>query len=161
MTSKYAAVTGSEHLFLDRNYLIVQAWGDVPVSYVQDNECINECSFLDLKVNKWEINRRWSDRQSIEPWIRIEILRGQLLDEYLENKNCPLCIDSACESLISFELDEGGIDLDELLLLRFVSVFIAQSKVYKLTDRFEEIDSRTISALPTKEAVREKLIRCG
>lgn len=160
MTSKYAAVTGSESLFPERDYLIGQAWGDVPVSYVQDNECINECSFLDLKINKWEMNKRWSDRQNVEPWIRIEIIKGLLIDEYLENKKYPLYMDCACESLIVFELDEGGIAIDELLLLRLVSVFFPQSKVYRLTDRFEEIDSRAISGLPTKEVVREKLVSC-
>lgn len=57
LTNRYAVVVESGSDLPDREILVSRAWGDVPVSYIQDQEAFNDCSFLDLKVNKWELNR--------------------------------------------------------------------------------------------------------
>ena len=160
MSNRYAVVLGAGSILPDRGFLIGQAWGDVPVSYVQDHEVFNECSFLDLKINKWEINSQWSSKQESEPWIRIEILKGQVLEEYLRNKGCPLSVEVARETLIIFEMDEGGAAVDDMLLLRLVSVFYGRFRVYRWSDRIEEVSENIISSLPALHTVRERLNKC-
>nr|WP_288912674.1 hypothetical protein [uncultured Pseudomonas sp.] len=160
MRNRYAVVLDAGSILPDRAFLSSQAWGDVPVSYVQDHEFINECSFLDLKVNKWEIDSRWSIKQESEPWIRIEVFKGQALEEYLLNEDCPLSIEAARETLIIFGLDEGGTSVDDMLLLRLVSVFYGRFRVYRWSDCIEEVSENTIAYLPALDVVRERLHKC-
>ncbi|WP_092418662.1 hypothetical protein [Pseudomonas sp. NFPP07] len=160
MSSRYAVVLGPGSILPDRGFLISQAWGDVPVSYVQDHEIFNECRFLDLKINKWELNSRWSNKQDSEPWIRIEILKGQVLEEYLQNEGCPLSVEVARETLMIFDLDEGGSAVDDMLLLRLVSVFYDRFRVYKWSDRIEEMSANSIASLPARDTIRERLVKC-
>lgn len=160
MSSRYAVVLEAGSILPDRESLISQAWGDVPVSYVQDHEIFNECSFLDLKVNKWELNSQWSSKQQSEVWIRIEILKGQVLEEYLKNEGCPVPVEAACETLIVFELDEGNSAVDNMLLLRLISVFYERFRVYKWSDRIEEMNANIIASLPGRNTVRDQLIKC-
>lgn len=161
MSNRYAVVLGPGSILPDRELLISQAWGNVPVSYVQDHEDLNECSFLDLKINKWEVNSQWSSTQDSESWIRIEILKGKVLEEYLQNEGCPLSVEVARETLVVFELDEGGIAVDDMLLLRLVSVFYGRFRVYRWSDRIEEVSANTFASLPARHRVRERLIKCG
>lgn len=161
MSVRYVVVFEAGSILPDREFLISKAWGNLPVSYVQDHETLNECSYFDLKVNKWEVNSSWSDKQESEPWIRIEILKGGALKEYLHNENCPLSIDFECETLMIFWLDEGGAEMDEILLLRLVSVFYGRFKVYIWSDCvIEEVSANIISFLPNQQTVRERLIKC-
>jgi hypothetical protein len=157
MSSKYAAVLRRETSLPERELLIGQAWGDVPVSYVQDQECLNDCSFLDLKINKWEVNPNWSGRQDSDVWIRIEILKEARLVEYLQNEVCPLSVDVDHEILVVFELDEGWSAFDNLLLLRLVSAFCDFSKIYKWCGIFQELSSGVFSCLPSKNDICERL----
>ncbi|RFD26913.1 hypothetical protein CER19_20020 [Pseudomonas sp. GL93] len=160
MNIRYAVVLEAGSILPDRDFLISQAWGDVPVSYVQDHEVFNECSYLDLKINKWEVNREWSNRPDSDAWIRIEILRAQNLEEYLRSDECSLPIDTECDALLTFELDEGGGVMDEMLLLRLLSVFYGQFKVYRCSDFIEEVSADTIASLPERSAILDKLTRC-
>lgn len=160
MNSKCAVVLGVGSVLPERDCLIRKAWGNVPVSYFQDEEDLNACSFLDLKINKWEINGEWSCRQFEEPWIRIEVLRGQVLVEHLRAETWSPPMNSAEETLIIFKLDEGGSELDEVLLLRLVSVFFGDGKLYRWCDGFQEIGEGAIAALPTLQALQERMLKC-
>ena len=157
MNHRYAVVLDAGSVLPDRASLVSLAWGDVPVSHVQDHELINECSFLDLKVNKWEIDSRWSSKQESEPWIRIEVFKGQALEEYLLSEGFPLPLDAASETLIIFGLDEGGTSVDDMLLLRLVSVFCGRFSVYRLSDHVEKMSENTMASLPAVHTVREQL----
>ncbi|WP_053162415.1 hypothetical protein [Pseudomonas brassicacearum] len=160
MGSKYAVVLGQDTVLPERDSLISQAWGDVPVSYVQDQEIFSECSFLDLKINKWEVNTQWSSRQGSEPWIRIEILKEKALEEYLQDEGHSLPVEVSRDVLVVFELDEGGVALDEMLLLHLVSVFYKSCKVYKWCDDFQEVNEETFTTLPATHIIQERLLRC-
>lgn len=157
MGSKYAAVLRRETSLPERELLIAQAWGDVPVSYVQDQERLNECSFIDLKINKWEINSKWSGQQDSDVWIRVEILKEAALVEYLQNEVCPLSVDVEHQILVIFELDEGWSAFDNLLLLRLISAFCGFSKIYKWCGIFQELSSGVFSCLPSKNDIYERL----
>jgi hypothetical protein len=160
MGSGYAVILGMGSSLPDRGLLLSQAWGDVPVSYIQDHEDTNECTFLDLKVNKWEVNSQWSNKQVSEPWIRIEMLKGQALEQYMRGEGLPFPIEVEHEALMIFELDEGGTELDEMLLLRLLSVFCGSSKVYRLSNCIEDVSESIIDTLPSCHTVRELLIKC-
>ncbi|WP_238704396.1 hypothetical protein [Pseudomonas sp. RU47] len=144
----------------DREILVSRAWGDVPVSYIQDQESFNDCSFLDLKVNKWELNKKWSAKQNSELWIRIEKLKGVALDDFLYRDGSLWPVDMAEKTLIIIELDEGGSALDHCLLLRLVSVFLGQFRVYRWSDGIEEVSEEIAASLPAQQTVLERLIRC-
>lgn len=160
MSMKCAVVLQRGADLPERGALISRAWGDVPTSYFQDEEDLNVCSFLDLKINKWEINIEWSRKQIEEPWIRIELLKGRALAEYLRNEACPPPVNANEEILLLFELDDGGSELDEMLLIRLVSVFFGVGKLYHWCDGFREISESAIAALPPPEAVRKRLLTC-
>lgn len=160
LTNRYAVVVESGSDLPDREILVRRAWGDVPVSYIQDQESFNDCSFLDLKVNKWELNKKWSAKQNSELWIRIEKLKGVALDEFLHRDGSLWPVDMAEKTLMIIELDEGGSALDHCLLLRLVSVFLGQFRVYRWSDGVEEVSEEIAASLPAQQAVLERLIRC-
>ncbi|WP_339494669.1 hypothetical protein [Pseudomonas sp. RA_105y_Pfl2_P56] len=160
MTNRYAVVVESGSDLPDREVLVSRAWGDVPVSYIQDQEAFNDCSFLDLKVNKWELNREWSAKQDSELWIRIEKLKGSALDDFLHRDGSLWPVDLAEKTLMIIELDEGGSALDHCLLLRLVSVFMEQFKVYRWSDGIVEVSDEIVASLPAQQAVLERLIGC-
>ena len=107
MSDKYVVVLDAGSDLPERDYLISNAWGDVPVSYVQDEVAFNECSFLDLKVNKWEVNNEWSKQQVSEPWIRIEKVEGEVLNDFLLNESSSWPKENVPEKIITIELDEA------------------------------------------------------
>jgi hypothetical protein len=155
MSDEYVVAVGREASLPPRNVLISQAWGSLPVSYFQDHEDLDECSFLDLKVNKWEINDLWAGN-GIEPAIRIDILKGAALSDFMRNHDFPIsCV--AYERLLVLKLDEGAEAIDEMLLLRLISVLVGIGKVYVLRQRVEELTEGSINAMPTVGAVVEKL----
>ena len=160
MSNRYAVVLEPGAHLPERDALVSQAWGSVPVSYFQDREVFSDCSFLDLKVNKWEVNREWSSKQSSEPWIRIEKFKGQSLDEFLRKEGAVLPVDMAGITLMIIEMDEGGIALDYCLLLRLVSGFLDQFKVYRWSGSLEEVFQNTIVSLPDRHGILEQLIKC-
>ncbi|MEL4168391.1 hypothetical protein [Pseudomonas sp. ZS001] len=161
MSSKYAVVIKQGIALPEREILVRRAWGDVPASYIQDQEVFNECRFLDLKVNKWVVNKQWSNQQNSEPWIRVEMLKGGALKEYLRNESCSLSLDVTDEALVILELDEGGLELDEVLLLSLVSAFHSGYKIYRWVDGFQEVGEDIFISLPTQHAIRERLLTCA
>ncbi|WP_175654038.1 hypothetical protein [Pseudomonas sp. Marseille-P9899] len=160
MSDKYAVVLEPGLVLPERGLMVSQAWGDLPVSYFQDQEVFNDCSFLDLKVNKWECNSLWGSKQEVEPWVRIEIFRGPALSEYLQNEGSFLFEEFSGGALIVLELDEDGSEIDEVLLLRLVSVFLGRFKVYKWSESIREISVDMIASIPAKYTVRERLFKC-
>lgn len=160
MSRKFAVVLGAGTSLPERDHWVRQAWGSVPVSFVQDDEFLNSCSFLDMKVNKWEVNPQWSSKQEVEPWIRIEITKRPKLEQCLQNEAFPLSADAACETLLLFELDEDGCELDDLMLRRLVSVFLGRGKVYEWCDGFQEVREGDVAFLPTQPTVHELLLKC-
>ena len=159
MSRKFAVILGAETLLPERDLWVSQAWGDVPVSFIQDDEVLNGCSFLDIKVNKWEVNPLWSSRQEVEPWIRIEIFKSGQLEQFLQTETFPVSVDAACETLMLFELDEGGSELDFLMLRRLVSVFFGRGKVYESCGGFREVSERDFVFLPSKPNIHEQLLK--
>jgi hypothetical protein len=160
LDNRYAVVVESGSDLPDREILVSRAWGDVPVSYFQDQESFNDCSFLDLKVNKWELNKEWSAQHDSELWIRIEKLKGVALDDFLRRDGSLWPVDMAEKTLMIIELDEGGSALDHCLLLRLVSVFLGQFRVYRWSDGIEEVSEEIAVSLPAQQDVLERLIRC-
>jgi hypothetical protein len=160
MSDKYVVVLDAGTDLPERDYLISNAWGDAPVSYVQDEVAFNECSFLDLKVNKWEVNNEWSKQQVSEPWIRIEKVEGEVLNDFLLNEGSAWPKENVPEKIITIELDEGGSEVDEILLQRLIAVFFGRFKVYRCSDRIEEVSQGTIDTIPTLDAIHERIRRC-
>ncbi|WP_057434797.1 hypothetical protein [Pseudomonas syringae group genomosp. 3] len=160
MTDKYAVALDSGVVLPERENLIRQAWGDVPVSHFQDEDVLNDCSFLDLKINKWEVNKQWSVQQESEPWIRMEILRGQALEEYLRNDGEALRNNTQHEALVVIEMDEGGMEIDDFLLMRFISVFNESFKVYRFCDGFQEVNKEVLASIPARNTIMERLVGC-
>lgn len=144
----------------ERDALVAQAWGDVPVSYFQDAGRLSACSFLDIKVNKWELNSEWSREQGGEPFIRIELLREDSREDMSRVESFSPPMDGKREALIVFELDDGGNEVDEVLLLRLVSFFAGGSRIYRWSDGFHEVTESIFASLPTREIVHEWLQMC-
>lgn len=160
MGTKFIVVLKGGVKLPERKFLIDQAWGDFPVSYFQDDESLGECNFLDIKVNKWEINSEWSVLQGDAPWIRVEMLRGASLEEYLNDQGVFPLINGCGELLLVFELDDGGNELDEILLLRLVMVFWGGGVIYRWDDGFHVVDESVLASLPGLGVVRSRLLRC-
>ncbi|HHA2536782.1 TPA: hypothetical protein ACOEBE_004477 [Stenotrophomonas maltophilia] len=158
MGTGYVVVLVAEGVIPERESLVCQAWGEVPISYFQDHESLNECSFIDLKVNKWEINAEWSRKSEVEPWIRIEILRGGAVAEYLVAQGLSLVVEGG--ALLSIEMDDGGGEIDEILLVNLVSVFMPGNRVFQWRGGLSEIDGEYISRFPAREEVLERLRHC-
>lgn len=106
----------------ERDPLLRRAWGDLPVSFCQDQEDLNACAYLDVKVNKWEIDKRWSAIQPREPWIRLEFFRGDSLRVFLAECGVSLVIWGAPECLVVLRIDEGGWEIDRRLAMTLASV---------------------------------------
>lgn len=158
MGTRYVVVLVAEGMIPERESLVRQAWGEVPISYFQDHESLNECSFIDLKVNKWEVNAEWSRKSEVEPWIRIEILRGGAVAEYLVAQGLSLVVERG--GVLSIEMDDGGCEVDEILLVNLVSVFMPGNRVFQWRDGLSEIDGEYISRFPAREEVFERLRHC-
>ncbi|MFL6956882.1 hypothetical protein ACJ7C5_03790 [Nocardiopsis yanglingensis] len=160
MSRKYAIALHFPVVLPQRDVWIRAAWGDVPVSYFQGDEDLNNSSFLDLKVNKWEIGSdEWAGM--IEPFIRIEILRAHALVEHLGETEYRPPVDAAQQTLVVLELDEGGSELDECLLKRLVSILADGNRLYCCNDGFELAGGKVAQAFPTLKEVQLKLQQKG
>ena len=158
METGYVVVLNAGEAIPERSSLVYQAWGDVPFSYFQGHESMAESGFLDLKVNKWEVNAEWSRNSDGEPWIRIEIVRGARVAEWLATHGLA-CMAGMGGVLLIAEMDDGGGELDEVLLARLVSVFIPRNRAFHWCNELNEIDGEYISRLPSREEVLERLRR--
>lgn len=75
IVKKYTAFLNGVRPIPQRDVWIRSAWGDVPISYVQDHEFLTNATFFDVKVNKWETDKRAAFDMPDDVWIRIEIKR--------------------------------------------------------------------------------------
>lgn len=149
---RYAVFLGSNYHFPSRGMLFSCAWGSLPASYFQDDEALEKCSFIDMKVNKWEVNERWRLRQADEPWIRVELVRGDDVAEYLAAFSSVLPAGRIINTVALFDMDEGAEEVDEILLLRIAFAFSGGDSIY-LTDGsvvdadFSLLDSSSVDAI--------------
>lgn len=133
MSIKYLTIFNKNSTPPERQDLINRAWGDLPTSHIQGGEKIKDSDYLDIKVNKWEVNPLWSKRQSPEPFIRIEILKDEKLNSYLKSSGLTdrLAVESNFAMVI--EMDEGAIDIDQVLMLNLFAVLSNFSDIFKLS----------------------------
>ena len=116
--------------------------------------------FLILKLISGKLIASGVSCKGGAPWIRVEILRGAPLEGYLKGQGVFPLIKGSGELLLVFELDDGGNDLDEILLLRLVMVFWGAGIIYRWDDGFHVVDENAIASLPGLEVVRSRLLRC-
>ncbi|PZS93352.1 hypothetical protein A7X83_06045 [Stenotrophomonas maltophilia] len=160
MSRKYAISMHSSIVLPQRSVWLRAAWGDLPVSYFQSDESLNDCSFIDLKVNKWEISGSGA-QGDLDPFIRVEIINGRELVDYLgDTEFCPP-VDVAEETLLVFELDDGGDESDEWLLMRLVSVVAEDNRLYCWRDGFQQIGREFSCTVPALGDVRMRLQQRG
>ena len=159
MYSKYLVMIDVDTSLPSRKSMVEIAWGeDVPISFVQDNEVFNEASYLDFKVNKWEVNQKWSEMQDEEPWIRLEIIRDIQIKDYVSENKLTFSFDYKRYYLVALELDDGWQEIDQALLARVVVSLAKNKKVYAFDDNEGYIDcTDTLSSLPSKKTVRKSI----
>ncbi|WP_312935803.1 hypothetical protein [Pseudomonas sp.] len=157
MRARYVVVVEGDSILPERDSLIESAWGDLPVSYIQGNEKLNESDFLDFKINKWEINNNWSNKQSSEPFIRLEILKQDSLVEYVVKEGLILPAHNYSGFLLVFEIDSNAELVDEISLFRVLSVFSDEYKVYRWTNTVEALGSEFFSLVPSREKLMEMI----
>lgn len=160
MSRKYAIALHASVVLPQRDAWIHAAWDDVPVSHFQSDEDLNNCSFLDLKVNKWEIGSEERAEES-EPFIRVEILRAHALVEHLGETVYRQPVDAAQEIILVLELDDGGNELDEGLLKRLVSILAEGNRLYCWKDGFRLAGMEFAQAVPTLKDVQLGLQQKG
>ncbi|MRJ43377.1 hypothetical protein KF946_07890 [Idiomarina loihiensis] len=159
MYSKYIILIDKNATLPSRSSIVESAWGnDVPISFIQDNEVLNDASYLDFKVNKWEANSKWSEMQDDEPMIRVEIFREERVADFLRDNELWFAFDYEHYFLVALELDDGWHEVDQFLLARVVKVLAENQKVYAYDDVKGYIDCGDyLQSLPSKEAVRKSV----
>jgi len=157
MYSKYIVLINKSIFLPSRISLLEKAWGEeLPVSFLQDAEELDAASYLDVKVNKWEANDKWSKMQAEEPWIRIEILRDNSLENFLRKNKRLFFVDNESCFLVVLELDSGWQDIDQILLARLVKEVSETDQCYACDDSGKYIAcSKYLKSLPSKEAVKK------
>jgi hypothetical protein len=130
----------------------------VPVSYVQDDENLNFCGFLELKVNKWEINTESRECGRFEPYIRCKISKAGAAETSRASFDFSSLLGAGCETYIVLESDEDAGEVDNMLLLRLVAVLSRAGKAYVLRDRLNEMSEDELRAVPTKSVVLTRLM---
>ncbi|WP_417440284.1 hypothetical protein [Idiomarina sp.] len=159
MYSKYIILIDKNATLPSRSSIVERAWGkDVPISFVQDNEVLNDASYLDFKVNKWEANGKWSEMQDQEPLIRVEIFREERIADFMRENELQCTFDYEGYFLVALELDDGWHEVDQFLLARVVNVLAENQKLYAYDDVKGYIDcGDCLQSLPSKEAVRKSV----
>jgi len=138
MVSKYFIFFDKKILIPARNTWIKKAWGNLPYSYVQDDEDLNKATYLDLKINKWEVDRKWSTHQAEEPWIRIELLNGVDVSNCLSENG--FNHEKTPGFLLFFELDGDGDEIDYDLLDSLVASLVNQQECNIYDELHNQID---------------------
>jgi hypothetical protein len=146
---EYWVVLNAGRADLERKALLCRAWGRLPVSYVQDHEDLASCTYLDVKVNKWEIDSLWSKLQPQEPWIRLEFFRGELLDPLLGKYGLSLASRKSCNTIVVIRVDEGGSDIDRKLALALASALTSGESIYQVDNEGLLQRSITSEDVPT------------
>lgn len=157
MSFKFFVVSKVRDPLPARAALLADAWGDLPVSYMQGHENLNKASFIDAKVNKWEVNHRWGDVYGIEPTVRVELLKGDALKAYVDDEQWVPKVDLETDRLVVLERDEGGSEIDDVLALALLSVFARGGECYRLEEGLHELREAFLSSLPSKDAIRSAI----
>lgn len=162
MYPKYVVLIKKDARLPSRQVLLDEAWGEnMPISYIQDEEALDAASYLDIKVNKWEINPAWSTLQDEEPWIRIEIFRKKGVDEFRGGIARNFSSNLEGYILLSFELDDGWDEIDLLLLGRLVKVISINNECYALNDSGEYMHCEDLFYSIPSVSVIQKLLLFG
>ncbi|BFM49948.1 hypothetical protein [Marinomonas sp. THO17] len=159
MYSKYIVLIDNKVPLPSRASIVNDAWGEsIPVSFVQDAEVLNDASYLDLKVNKWEANGKWSEMQEQEPWIRVETYRDERVREFLDENQLRLTVNNKNCFLVALELDDGWQEIDQVLLACVVKALVKIQNIYAYDDVKGYIDCGDyLKSLPSKESVRKSV----
>ncbi|MDH4608949.1 hypothetical protein [Pseudomonas sp. BN102] len=161
MYRKYFVVCEDLEGFPCREEFIEKAWGDLPVSFFQDDEFLSKASYLDVKVNKWEVSQEWSTLQEVEPCIRIDFLRDERLAEFCREVRLSGCEVSSAEVVLVLELDGEGMELDELLLASMVRVLSETYQCYALDELPMLLDGKFFLVVPSREDLMAALLIKG
>ena len=157
MYSKYIVFIDNKVPLPERISIISRSWGeDIPISFSQDNEVLNDASYLDLKVNKWEANSKWSEIQNQEPWIRVEIYRDEQVGEFVLKNKLRLNFDCDNYFLLVIGLDDGWQEIDQILLGCIVKATMKSYQTYGYDDTKGYIICHDyLNSLPSKDTVRQ------
>ena len=128
MISKYIVLFEKTNQLPDRQTWVEKSWGYLPTSYSQDNEDLNKATYLDVKVNKWELNNKWSSSQLDEPIIRIEMIRGKSLAEFAPTNDLQEGQDPTL--LLIFELEGDGVEVDYNLFVNLISELVKKQNCF-------------------------------
>jgi hypothetical protein len=137
MNFRYAIALDKGVFLPCRDVWLEEAWGELPVSYIQGDYDLNECDFLDVKVDKWEVSPEWRKRYRAhpEPMINIKIYKGRKLKKYLRSTGCPIPEVLAGKIFVTLELEGDGEAIDEMLMERLVSFFSGEARLYRRSRR--------------------------
>jgi len=162
MHPTYFVVLEAGRRLPERSALLKRAWGDLPVSYIQDRAKINSCSYLDVKVNKWEVDKRWSIMSTQEACIRIEFLRRDKLANFINERDLPLAVNTGSDVLVVLQIDGDVPEIEaDRKLAEALAVAIADGGrlyVYDEGMLSTESNSQPISAL-SAPALKDLLLR--
>jgi len=102
-------------------------YSELQISYVSNDVDLNKATMLDFKVDKWAVDPRWRDLQEDEPFIRIELLRGDQCRSFLKENERAIdsqALTSSENYIVAMELDDGDIhEIDIAILARLASWF--------------------------------------
>jgi hypothetical protein len=159
MHSKYIILIDKGIKLPNIRSLFNKAWGhDLPISFIRDAQDLESACFVDVKVNKWEANEKWSGIQLEEPWIRIEIVRNQALEEFIMENEIQGLVDSKKMFLIALELDGQATEIDRILIGYLVKAIADTHRAYIYDESYQYIDcSEYLQSLPPAHVVIEKL----
>ncbi|QXH58844.1 hypothetical protein [Pseudomonas maumuensis] len=158
MDTKFLIVSPLRDSLPPREDVLTQAWGELPVSYVLDEADLNEASYMDVKVNKWEVNPIWSERYGLEPLIGVEFLKGESLKAYLQETDLAPAVDVRTQRLIVVTLDEEGrSEIDGLLTKALVRVLAKSGQCYLVAEDLTPVDEHYFLSLPSAGALKRQL----
>lgn len=154
MSAEYWIFISADNPLPHRELLLRTAWAGLPVSYSQDSEDINTCTYLDVKINKWELKTVAAGMS--ESWIRIEILKGIRASNYLKEKGVAISDNKKSEILIVLRADDGSAEIDKSLMVMLAAVIANEAPLYRYDEEsgIEEVDSREIVKMASSEIQR-------
>ncbi|KQV15875.1 hypothetical protein ASC74_26140 [Pseudomonas sp. Root329] len=160
MERKFVVAFDRNDQLPERREWLSEAWGDVPTTHFQSDESMLDSIFIDLKINKWELNAAWSSRQGLAPIIRIEILRDESLVEFVNNHASLICDEVDAKVLMVFELEGESMDVDFIILMRLVAALCGRGRCYQWAEKLEFLDEKALADLPSSVELKDMLITC-
>ena len=151
IVKKYTAFLDDARPIPQRDVWIRSAWGDAPISYVQDHEFLTNATFFDVKVNKWEIDKRASFDTPDDVWIRVEINRRENTqhnhDNFSKNPH------ENAKVLIHFDMDTPCGEMDYVYYLSLIAALMEIRKNTVVCDD----DGKICGADELKSEIERKL----